>query len=162
SIASQLLGVEWLAVSLFVLNIIAYVTFIVLYGIRLVRYPRQFLADLISHKRGVGFFTAVASTCIIGSQFILVTRYYPVAIALWVVAIVLWIGLTYTIFSAYTIVEEKPLLAEGISGAWLLAVVATQAIAVLTTLIAAHWPQPWRLELNFFALSLWLFGGMLY
>jgi tellurite resistance protein TehA-like permease len=40
--------------------------------------------------------------------------------------------------------------------------VSTQSIAVLGALIAAHWPQPYRLELNFLALSMWLWGGMLY
>jgi len=53
-------------------------------------------------------------------------------------------------------------LQEGINGGWLLAVVATQAVAVLSAHIAADWPQPYRLELNFLALSMWLWGGMLY
>ncbi|MCM2332310.1 MAG: tellurite resistance/C4-dicarboxylate transporter family protein, partial [Pseudomonas sagittaria] len=50
----------------------------------------------------------------------------------------------------------------GISGAWLLAVVATQSIAALSALLAVHVAQPGRLELNFLALSMWLWGGMLY
>jgi tellurite resistance protein TehA-like permease len=56
----------------------------------------------------------------------------------------------------------KPKPEVGINGAWLLAVVATQALAVLSALLAARAAQPWRLELNFFALSMWLWGGMLY
>ena len=56
----------------------------------------------------------------------------------------------------------RPGLAQGINGGWLLAVVSTQAIAVLGALIASRWPQPYRLELNFLALSMWLWGGMLY
>ena len=40
--------------------------------------------------------------------------------------------------------------------------VATQAIAVLGTLLAAQIAQPHRLDLNFIALSMWLWGGMLY
>ena len=48
------------------------------------------------------------------------------------------------------------------AGAWLLAVVATQSIAVLSALVALHWGQPYRLAINFFALSMWLWGGMLY
>jgi tellurite resistance protein TehA-like permease len=53
-------------------------------------------------------------------------------------------------------------LDRGISGAWLLAVVATQAVAVLGALLAQQWPQPYRLEANFLALCMWLWGGMLY
>jgi tellurite resistance protein TehA-like permease len=78
------------------------------------------------------------------------------------VALALWVGLTYTIFTAFTIKEEKPPLEQGISGAWLLAVVATQSIAVLSAHLAAHAAPPYRLELNFLALSMWLWGGMLY
>jgi tellurite resistance protein TehA-like permease len=78
------------------------------------------------------------------------------------VAVVLWIGLTYTIFAGLTIKQEKPTLDKGISGGWLLAVVATQSIAVLAALLATHTGQPIRLEMNFLALCMWLWGGMLY
>jgi len=77
-------------------------------------------------------------------------------------ATALWIGLTYTIFTALTVKRDKPPLEKGLTGAWLIAVVATQSIAVLAALIARDWPQPLRLELNFFALSMWLWGGMFY
>jgi len=70
--------------------------------------------------------------------------------------------LTYAILTAFTIKENKPGLYEGINGAWLLAVVATQAVAALSALIALHWEQPYRLMINFFGLSMWLWGGMLY
>lgn len=162
SIACQVLGLQWLAWPLFMINCVAYLCFIGLYACRLAWYPRAVVHDLLHHKTSAGFFTIVASTCIVGSQFILVAHNYTIAILLWVIAIIVWIGLTYTIFTAYTIVEDKPSLVEGLSGAWLLAVVATQSIAVLSSLIAAYWPQPLRLELNFFALSMWLWGGMLY
>ena len=79
-----------------------------------------------------------------------------------IVGSILWFGLTYTIFTALTVKRIKPPLEEGITGAWLLAIVATQSVAVLSALIAARWPQPYRLELNFVALSMWLWGGMLY
>jgi len=162
SVGCHLLEINWLAWLLFFLNLVFYATLIVLYGLRMTRHTRRFFSDMISHERGAGFFTSVASSCIVGSQCILIAQSYWAAIGLWFVAIFLWLGLTYTIFTAYTIKENKPALAESISGAWLLAVVATQAIAVLSALIAAHWPQPLRMELNFFALSMWLWGGMLY
>jgi hypothetical protein len=50
----------------------------------------------------------------------------------------------------------------GISGGWLLAVVATPSLAVLGALLAGQAHARWRPELNFLALSTWLFGGMLY
>jgi tellurite resistance protein TehA-like permease len=49
-----------------------------------------------------------------------------------------------------------------LSGTWLLAVVATQSIAMLSALLALHVGQPAKLQLNFLSLSMWLWGGMLY
>ncbi len=77
-------------------------------------------------------------------------------------AVGLWIGLIYTILTALTVKGSKPTLEQGIGGAWLLAIVATQSIAVLAAILAARVAQPIRIELNFLALSMWLGGGMLY
>ncbi len=74
----------------------------------------------------------------------------------------LWILLTYVIFTNLTIKETKPTIDQGITGAWLLAVVATQSIAVLSALLARDLEQPQRLYVNFTALSMWLWGGMMY
>lgn len=162
SIAAHLMGMSPIAMALFLFNCVAYVVLWALTLARLLRYPRRFLADLIDHLRGPGFFTVVAGTCVLGSQFVVLLEAYDIAMALWATAAVLWVGLTYTIFTGFTVKEHKPSLQQGISGAWLLAVVATQAIAVLSVLLATHVEQPGRLEMNFLALSMWLWGGMLY
>lgn len=162
SIASHLVGMEMPARVLFVLNCIVYVVLWVLTCLRMIRHPRRFLADLKDHLSGPGFFTTVAATCILGGQFVVLNGEYLIATVLWGLAAALWIGLTYTIFAGFTVKEEKPSLDRGISGAWLLAVVATQSIAVLGALLAVHVDQPGRLEMNFLALSMWLWGGMLY
>ena len=162
SIAAHLLGMGWIALALFYLNLGAYLALWALNLLRVILFPRRFFADMIDHQRGPGFFTFVAGSCVLGSQFVLITQNYQIAIYLWVLALALWIGLIYTIFAAFTVKEDKPPLEKGISGAWLLAVVATQSISVLSALIAPHWQQPYKLELNFLALSMWLWGGMLY
>ena len=162
SIGAHLLGIDYLPTALFVLNVGAYLLLWALTAARLIRYPRELIADLTDHQRAFGFLTLVAGTGVLGTQSILLGHAYVIATALLVVAAVLWVLLTYTIFTALTIKRQKPSLAEGISGTWLLAVVATQSIAVLTALLAAHWGQPLRLHANFAALSMWLWGGMLY
>jgi len=162
SIAAHLLALPRLSRALFALNIVLYAALWVASVLRIIRYPRRFFADMIDHLRGPGFFTTVAATSVLGSQSVLLAADYRIAAALWIVAIVLWVGLTYTIFAGFTIKERKPTLDKGINGAWLLAVVATQSIAVLSALLAVHIEQPYRLELNFLALSMWLWGGMLY
>ena len=87
---------------------------------------------------------------------------YDIASVLWVFGLFLWIVLTYAIFTSLTIKESKPTIDQGISGAWLLAVVATQSIALLSALLSRHFNQPVRLHVNFIALSMWLWGGMMY
>lgn len=162
SLAADLLGMSVIAGALFLLNGVLYVGLWLLTLLRIVRYPRRVFADLIDHLRGPGFFTVVAATCVLGSQFLVLTDASRVAMALWIAAIVLWVGLTYAIFLGLTVKQHKPSLQQGINGAWLLAVVATQALAALGTLLAGDVAQPYRQEMHFVAVSLWLWGGMLY
>lgn len=162
SLAAWQLGLPRIAWTIFALNIMVYILLWGLNILRMLRYPSHFKADLVDHLRGPGFFTFVAATNILGSQFVLIADNETAGFVLWFLAVGLWIGLTYTIFTAFTVKESKPTLEQGISGAWLLAVVATQSIAVLATILAARVAQPFRIELNFLALSMWLWGGMLY
>lgn len=161
SIAVDIMGMRDLAVALFYLNVAAYCILWLLTLLRISWHRNQFMADLMSHQRGPGFFTIVAGTCVLGTQFIRILNGYPVAIFLWGVGIFLWLVLTYTIFTGLTIKEEKPSLAEGISGAWLLAVVATQSVAVLGAQLASSFGS-YELVVDYFALAMWLWGGMLY
>lgn len=162
SLAANMRGFPVVAHSLFFLNTFLYVLLWGLYCARLCLYKKRFLEDLQSHLTATGFFTVVAATNVLGSQFLILISNIKIAIILFSFGILLWLLLTYFIFTIFTIKEEKPSLDKGISGGWLLAVVATQSIAVLSALIAANVGQPWQLELNFFALSMWLWGGMLY
>lgn len=130
--------------------------------IRIIFSHKEFFFDLIDHQKGPGFFTMVAGSCILGSQFIIIFHDYMASFILWVIGVVLWVILNYTIFTGFTIKEKKPGLDQGITGAWLLAVVSTQSIAVLSALIADHMEQPHKLQMNFLALCMWLWGGMLY
>lgn len=162
SIAAWDFGLVVAVTGLFAFNLAAYVVLVCLTALRSSRYPRLFLADMTDHRLGPGFFTAVAGSCILGAQFLLMARSLAAGTLFLVLGTALWVGLTYTIFTALTVKRDKPPLEKGLTGAWLIAVVATQSIAVLAALIASEWPQPLRLELNFFALSMWLWGGMLY
>jgi tellurite resistance protein TehA-like permease len=161
SIATYFLGMTEIAVFLLVLNILAYVILWILTIARLVRYFPRFLEDLTSHIRGAGFFTLVAGTCVLGSQLVVVTNLPTVALALWWLGLLLWVLFTYTFFTAITVREEKPTLERGINGAWLIAIVATQSVSVLGTLLAGvH--ETARPVLLFFTLCMYLIGCMLY
>lgn len=162
SIGAHMLGLALVAHLLFYINGVAYVVLWLLHGLRLLWFPRRLPADMFDYDHGPGYFTWVASTAVLGSQFVVLEHAYHAALVLWILAGVLWLGLTYAIFTGFTVRRDKPPLHKAINGGWLLAVVATQAVAVLSAYIAAEWPQPFQLELNFLALSLWLWGGMLY
>lgn len=161
SIASERAGLRTIAVVLLWLNVGQYVLLWILTAWRLSRYRRELLDDLADHLLGPGFFSAVAATSVMGNQLILIGA-YQLALGLWIFGVFLWTILTYAILTTLTIKEVKPPIDQGITGTWLLAVVATQSVALLSALLARHFGQPARIHVNFIALSMWLWGGMMY
>lgn len=161
SIALHLLEFTILSITLFWITLIAYVILWPMTAARLIWYRSNFYIDLTDHTRGVGFFTIVAGTGVLGSQFVMIFGEYQIASFLWILALLLWLLLIYAIFTALAVKDNKPSLAEGINGAWLLVVVATQSVSVLGSLLVPHF-QAHQEHLLFFTLSMWLFGGMLY
>ena len=162
SIAALLLGMPIVSHSLFWLNVALYLALWGLYLLRLARYGGRVLADLRDHGRGVGYFAIVAGTCVLGSQFVLLRGETRVAAWLWYLGIGLWLVLTYAVFTSLTVKAEKPTLADGLNGGWLLSVVATQSVAVLGNLLIPAIGGPVREPAVFFCLAMWLGGGMLY
>ncbi|TAL74985.1 MAG: C4-dicarboxylate ABC transporter [Rhodanobacter sp.] len=162
SLAAHLMAVPFLPRALLVLNWMLFVAIGLLALLRVWWHPRRVLADLFDHAQAPGFFTFVAACSILGSQSLLIGHSLWLAMLLGGLGLAGWIASTYTVFTVLTVKADKPALDKGINGGWLLAVVATQSMSVMAALIAPEVPQPMRLELNFFALSMWLWGGMLY
>jgi len=161
SIACSLLDLRPLGVALLWLNGAFYVVLWILTALRVTRFRERVAADLLSHGRAVGFFTAVAATSVLGSQWFVITGARELAAVLWGAAIVLWAVITYGVFALLTVKEVKPSLAEGINGGWLVSVVAAQSIAVLGSQVASGFGDGAPLALAF-CLAMWLGGGMLY
>lgn len=161
SIAAQLRGLPNVALGLLWINLAAYAAVWALTIVRIVRCRRRFVADLFDHGRSVGFFTTVAATCVLGNQFMLVLPRPQIAIWLWAAGIVLWALVTYSVLTILTVKQHKPSLADGINGGWLVAVVAAQSVSALGGLVAPELSGA-RQAAMFFALIMWLGGGMLY
>ncbi len=161
SIAAFLLDMAFVARALLVVNLVAYAVLWLLLLARLWRYWPEVRADLTSHARAPGFFTLVAGTCVLGSQLLIIAGSETAALALWLLGSALWVVIMYTFFTIITTVQEKPALEEGLNGSWLLAIVATQAVSKLGTLLSAA-VVDYREALLFFTLCLYLLGGMLY
>ncbi len=162
SVACHMLDMPRVAWGLLTFNIVAYAVLTALLLARLVWYPRRVLDDLRSHGRGPGFFTVVAATCVLGSELVVVTGRTSAAHVLWVLGIVEWVLVMYAFFTATIIREQKPTLEAGINGAWLLAIVATQSVSVLGTLLAPELVGSDREVALFFTLCMYLVGAMLY
>jgi tellurite resistance protein TehA-like permease len=161
SVAAQLRGFPVVAQVLLWLNIFFYVVLWALTLLRVFWYPKRLLADLLDHNRSVGFFTTVAATCVLGNQFVVVEPRPSIAIGLWIFGIILWAIITYSILTILTVKPNKPTLADGIHGGWLVAVVAAQSVAALGGLLSPQLSSTRDVAL-FFALIMWLGGGMLY
>ena len=161
SIDCSLLGLREASRVLFWVNVPAYGLLWLVTIARAALFSPSFFRDCASHQRGPGFFTAVAGTCVVGVQFALLRGDAAVGLALFWIALALWCLCTYGIFVALAVRDDKPSLAEGINGGWLLAVVATQALCVLgARVLPARFGDHEAVFL--FLASLWLCGGMLY
>jgi tellurite resistance protein TehA-like permease len=160
SIGAKLVGHDWIAMPLLWLNIAAYAVLSALFVARLVFFFPRVLRDLRDHERGAGFFTIVAGSSVFGTQLVLVAGRVEPARWLWWIAIAFWVVIMYAFFTAVVVREQKPSLEAGINGAWLIAIVGTQGVSALGSLLAPGMaaPQP----VLFFTLCMYLLGAMLY
>ena len=161
SIASSLLGLRSIGVTLLWANSAFYIVLWILTGLRVAWFRDRVVADLAHHGRAVGFFTVVAATSVFGSQWLLIAGAWQLAACLWIATIVLWAVITYSVFTVLTVKEEKPPLEEGINGGWLVSVVAAQSVSVLGSQLAAGFGDR-APAILLFCLAMWLGGGMLY
>lgn len=159
AISGQLLGYSGLARVLFAAGLLALATLWLLTLIRLLKFPHRLAQDMNSHSRGPGFFTLVAGNAIMGSACWIIAQSAALALAFWILALILWVLVMYSFFLAVTVRQSKPTLAEGINGAWLLAAVATHSVSILTVLMPWSRQHP---ELLLLALCFFLIGCMLY
>ncbi len=162
SIAAYQLAMPAIADVLLVINVIAYIVLWLLFLARLARFSSDLLHDFGSFTRGAGFFTIVAGTGVLGSQLVILKNMTQVAGVLWIVGIVLWLILIYLFFFSMMSSEIKPTLENGINGVWLIAVVSTQSLSVLGSLLAPSLAAQYLDEVLFFTLFMYLLGCMLY
>jgi tellurite resistance protein TehA-like permease len=161
SLAAWIQGFGAVAHGLFWLNVAFFITLWALTALRAVRHWQRLLTDLSDHKRGVGFFTAVPAACVLGTQALLIEEVPAAAWVLWILGAALWVLITYSVFTSLTVKAEKPTLADGLNGGWLVSIVATQSVSVLAAQLSAHTIEH-RDALLFVGLIMWLGGAMLY
>jgi tellurite resistance protein TehA-like permease len=161
SLAAAGAGFPAIARVLFVLNAVLYPILLGLFVARLTVDRAGVAADFADHAKAPGFFTMVAGPCVLGNQFVLLGD-WPVAAAMLLgVGLLHWIGFTYLMLPSLMTAAVKPTPERGLSGAWLLIVVGTQALSVLTSLLLPRLSQApeWGV---FATLAFWLVGSMIY
>ena len=153
SLASHFLGIPTIPILFFYLNLFFYAVLWIITLTRIVLFRNEVTKDLTDHARGPGFFTIVAGTCIVGTQSAILLRNMDVARSLWYLGIVVWTIVIYIFFTAVTVRDPKPSFETGLNGSWLIAVVGTQSIAVLGSLIVT---EPVDNKILFFSLCMFL------
>ncbi len=161
AIAAELTGMPIAARILSSINDAAYVLLAAMTLARALFFRHAMLRDLIDHQRGVGFFTIVAGTAIMGSQHLILFGNYRLGAVFWIASSILLLIIVYAVFAAFTIKEEKPSLADGLHSGWLVAVVATQGVSTLGAQMMHAFPTQTQ-GIAFVSLALWSAGGMLY
>lgn len=147
---------------LFWVGAAAYAVLWMLTVTRCIYYSSAVYTDLTSHARAPAFFTIPAATGVLGNGCVLLCDAPGWGQVLWVVTLLLWMGLSYTILPGLIEAEDKPVLEKGLNGVWLLIVVATQSVCVLGCLVVPHLPANVVGPALFTSLCFWLVGGMLY
>jgi tellurite resistance protein TehA-like permease len=153
------LDLETLSGALLAVNLVAYPLLVVATVLRAARHRQALWADLVNPRLVFSFFTIVAGSDVLGLQLLLRGWTAP-AVALWIVAFVAWILLSYFSFSVLTFLNAGT-GADVVHGGWLIAIVGTESLALLGVGIA---PSLGSLESLMFvvAYSLWGVGIVFY
>jgi tellurite resistance protein TehA-like permease len=152
-------NLDGVAKMLYVVAVLAYAVLLVLFGLRLARFPRRMFDDMTSHAKGFAFLTAVAGTNVLGSASAVIHGWWDLAWVLWWLSLGLWAVLLYTTLIAVVLRGPKPGLAAGINGTWFLLTVSTESVAVLAALLLGRHPSD---LLAFVGLAAFLLGIVLY
>jgi tellurite resistance protein TehA-like permease len=153
------LGPRALSAALLMVNVVAFPALLTLTTLRAVRYPRLLWADMVNPRLVFSFFTIVAAVDVFGLQLAL-RGHLHVGAVLWVIALALWVLLSYFSFSVLTFMNAGH-SADVVHGGWLIAIVGTESLALLGVRVASVFGA---LEPTVFVASymLWGIGIVLY
>ena len=127
-------GYRELSRLLFGVNALAYPWLAVLTILRAYRFPEKLFSDLTNPRFVFSFFTLIAANGVFGVGLHL-RGVHREALDLWLVALPVWAVLIYFSFGVYVFRNNEG-LANVVQGGWLLAIVGTESLVILGTLIA--------------------------
>ncbi len=152
-------GYRELSGLLFGVNALAYPWLAALTILRAYRFPEKLFSDLMNPRLVFSFFTLIAANGVFGVGLHL-HGVHREALDLWLLSLPVWAVLIYFSFGVYVFRNNEG-LANVIQGAWLLAIVGTESLVILGTLIA---PSTGSFSRTVFVLiyMLWDLGTGLY
>ncbi|ACI92275.1 putative C4-dicarboxylate transporter/malic acid transport protein [Afipia carboxidovorans OM5] len=144
---------------LLVVNVVAFVVLLAMTLLRGLVFFRALWRDLTDPKLVFAFFTLVAATDVLGVGLGL-RGYGSVALVMWFAALGLWLALTYLGFTVL-ILGNGTERTDIIFGGWLIAIVATEAVALHGVFVAPYFGAS-AAQLVLFSHMLWGVGVVLY
>ena len=117
-------------------NLIAYPWLVVATALRLLRFRERLWADLVDPRLVFSFFTIVAGSAVFGLQLNL-RGFGTAALALWLLALVVWFLLVYLSFGVLTFLNTAH-VAIVVHGGWLIAIVGTESLVLLGAPLAGE------------------------
>lgn len=160
SIASDLLGFNRIAYGLFYLNIVAYAIILSLQILRAVMFWDDLYNDLSNPKLSLVFFTIVAGTNILGSQFAGIANQPEIARIFWYFGIFLWTIISLSAFGILFVKCDQRIEVV-LHGGWLTATVGTQSVAVLGAMLAPKFGD-YGSFVMFLSFAWWMIGSFIY
>jgi tellurite resistance protein TehA-like permease len=156
---------------LFAINLVCYCWLLTATILRAVRVPHAVWLDLINPQQVFAFFTFVAATDVLGVGIVL-RGLGGVAILMWLAALGLWFVLVYTSFGVLTFLNTAH-EADVVHGGWLIAIVGTESLVILGTLLAHSFGSAaplifvlthmlWGIGLVFYAIYVTLFAQRIF
>lgn len=145
--------------ALFAINSGVYAVLLLMTLVRIVRFPGAVWRDLTDPRLVFTFFTLVAATDVLGVGFGL-RGFVTLAPAMWIAALAVWLALIYLSFATLIFFNTAE-RANIISGGWLIAIVATEAVAIHGVVVSPVFGAAAPLVV-LFAHMMWGVGVVLY
>ncbi len=160
STGAFLVGPSWLSLALLVITAAGFTVLAVMLTARLVLFRSQVVADLEAPERAFGFFTVPAGIDVLAVRFAFAG--HPVATAILAAcAAAVWLPLAYGVPASVLLHRAGDSVLGGVDGTWLLWIVATQSLALVSAVLIPAWPSQASL-LAPVAAGLWCVGLVLY
>lgn len=137
AITSTALGEAGAGVLSAILLVVAAAGFVALLAVavaHLVRYPAAVVRDAQNPRTSFGYFTLVASLGVLAGRLTTADASWA-AVPMAVVAVPLWVLLTYVLPATLILRPHKEPVASLLDGSWLLWVVGTQSLSIVVSVV---------------------------